>query len=614
MAVVKFQWHKNANELEKYVTKDRGGNTVENSSHGLEGSMAQAIEDEHKSHHDKSGNVALEVYQSWPEKEREVFQPEKFNEMGQELARRLAPGHLFWVYTHTEKKCIHNHIVICAVHSETGKRLENKKALIFKARDFNDDIAKENGLSVLSPTMRSQDAKLPETVKAMLSRGKMSWRFDLLRKVEFARAAATSFDDYAAILEPIGINVRVENKNISYSYGDGSKAIRGHKIGTKFTKDGLIKAFKENDERYAKNPGLRAGLLSDIGAAFDGKGSYVGTSSNLLLESTSYPGLGKKDYNKFTKIDRSGRGAKYPGAFSESDGLLAGEMKKLKGMSIFDYCNKHKIGLTQDKAGRTVMRGREHIVVEEFGYKNTKGGRSGTLLDFVAYHDGTDFLTALAKIRENPRLLLLQHVMGEQTQNYRAFYPPKPEPGFAGEAKKTLQAFLNSRGMKGKDADTLLKSRNIHVGKDKSIWLVGEKGDSAMEFREEADGKWCGKRHGNPSSAFFEVVGKSKKMVIFRDPFEFELARRKGSVSVHGDATLFAMFDDNSQQRFDEINALNTHITEVHLAHSGRSEERGHERSVEHQMKTRFNPFDILVKDLLGNLSRNKGRGPDIGF
>lgn len=614
MPIVKFKWHKNPESLEKYLTKDREEDTVERSSHGLDGRMAQAVRDEHKSNHDKSKNMVLEVYQSWPANERGLYSPEKFNEMGQEFAKRLAPGHFFWVYTHTEKNCIHNHVVICAVNSESGKRLENKKALVFKARDINDEIARENGLSTLAPSIKAQEAKLPENVRSMVARGQKSWRYDLLRKVEFARAGATTFDEYVAILEPMKVYARVENKNISYSYGDREKAIRGHKVGKNFTKDGLMKAFKENDERFAATPGLRARILGDIGAAFDGKGNYLGTSSNLLLESASYPGLGNKDYSKFTKIDRRSNRTQYPSSFSDPKGLLSGEMNKLKGLSLLDYCKENKIPLMTNAQGKTVLRGREHIVISEFEYKNTKGRTVGGLLDFVAYHDGSDFVSALAKINKNPRLLLLSHVMGEQTQTYRAFHAPKKEPGFAGEAKKTLQAFLSSRGMKPGDAETLHKSRNVHVGKDKSVWLVNDAHDSAMEFREEPDGKWRGKRHGKPTGVFFEAIGKSKKLTVHADPFQFVLMQGKGAVSANAGASHLVLFDTKSHERLNEILGLNLHISEVHLAHSAHAEERENGRRMEHEMKARFNPFDIRVEGISGDLGKAKGRGPDFSL
>jgi hypothetical protein len=451
-------------------------------------------------------------------------------------------------------------------------------------------------------------------VRAMLSRGKKAWRYDLQRKVEFARAGATSYDEYAAILEPMKVFVRVENKNISYSYGDREKAIRGHKVGTKFTNDGLMKAFKENDERFAANPGLRARILGDIGAAFDSKGDYLGAASNLLLESTSYPGLGNKDYSKFTKIERKHDRTQYPSAFSDANGVLAGEMRKLQKLSLFDYCKENKIALTTNAQGKSVLRGREHIVVQESGYKNNKGGTVGGLLDFVAYHDGTDYLTALAKINKNPRLLLLSHAMEKQTQTYRAFYPPKKEPGFAGDAKKTLQAFLSSRGMKPGDAETLHKSRNVHVGKDKSIWLVNDARDSAMEFREEPDGKWRGKRHGKPAGVFFESVGKAKKLTVHADPFHFVLMQGKGAVSANAGASHLVLFDTSSHERMNEVVGLNPHITDVHLAHSAHAEEREKGRRMEHDMKAKFNPFDIRVEGISGDLGKARGRGPDLGL
>src|ERR1700683_397540 len=51
------------------------------------------IRDEHTKHGKKVKNLALTIIQSWHEKESDLFPPEKYNQMGQELAKRIAPGH-----------------------------------------------------------------------------------------------------------------------------------------------------------------------------------------------------------------------------------------------------------------------------------------------------------------------------------------------------------------------------------------------------------------------------------------------------------------------------------------------------------------------------------------
>ncbi|MBX9766406.1 MAG: relaxase/mobilization nuclease domain-containing protein [Bdellovibrionales bacterium] len=601
---------------DKYNAKDRDAEQLETGPEGLEGHMASSIRDEHARFPRKNvQNLAYTIYQSWHEKESGMYDMEKYNQMGRELAEGWAPGHLAWVTTHTDKAHLHNHIVICSVHSETGKMLDPRFKDIARLHEVNNAIAKENGLSLNLPRAKNIEAKLPNKVRQMVSKGKKSWYFDMTGKIDYARAASTSFDEFVGVLGTIGVQARVEEKNISYLYGDHTKAVRGKTMGTNFDKDGLMKAFKENDERFAKIPGLRGQFISDIRTAFDGKGNPLGTPSDLLVASRSHPDLGKKDYGKYTKICRRSDHSDYGAIFDECSGPLAGEMKKALGVSIFDYCKENKIQLSKNEKGRTVLRGKEFVeILSSAEFKNTKNGAQGTVIDFARLHQEATYLGAVAKLNNNPKLLILEQHLGEYKREFQSFYFPKPKPAVPHEAKKALQALLSSRGMPKDGAETLLKSDRVHVGQDLSIWLLGEKSESAMEFREEPDGKWRGKRHGKPTGAFFEQVGRAKQVTVFRDPFHFLLAPGKGAASRHGRPSMFVMFDEGSTRRLKEFMAINPHISEIHLAHSLIPEEREKERSNAHEMKTRFNPFDIHIREMSSAHDKGKGRGPDFGL
>jgi ADP-heptose:LPS heptosyltransferase len=75
------------------------------------------------------------------------------------------------------------------------------------------------------------------------------------------------------------------------------------------------------------------------------------------------------------------------------------------------------------------------------------------------------------------------------------------------------------------------------------------------------------------------------------------------------------MFDESSEKRMTEVLALNPHIQEVHVMPTQSHKELKQERSFADKMKERFNPFDILVKELsMSDLSHDRSRGPDIGM
>lgn len=616
MPIVKMRWIKAIQKKEDYLLKDRGSEPVVTASDGLDMMMSEQINAEVEKHGSKVENKALEITQAWPVEESTLLTPEKYNEMGHELAKQYAPGHKAWVITHTEKDHIHNHIVICNVHSETGKALTNKRSEMFRLHEVNNEIARENGFKLV--TFRGKEERLlaPERAKAAAAQGKKTWFFDLQQKVDFARAVSTSFDEYTGILKFLGVHARVENKNVSYVYGEDTKAIRSKRLGKKFDKEGLKKAFEVNDERYKNNPGLRAQSLSDLRSAFDGKGNFVGTQSHLLLESTSYPGFGKKDYGQFTKIARNSARDELPAIFDRSGGVLYHEMKKASEVSIFEYCKANNIKLKTNEKGQTVLQGLDFVILNEKSWTNHKNGRQGTIIDFVKIYKDTTEIGAVAEINKNPRLLVLEKYIGEYKAGIKSFYFPKPKSAMPDVAAKTMQSLLKSRGMEPSHAEAMLKSKQLHVGQDKSVWFSSERGDAAIEFREDNDGKWKSKRHGNPAGIFLEANTKSKHAVILRDPFEFALFKAKGGLPGHSDANILVMFGDGgSDQKIDEMLALHEHIHHVHLAHMMTNEgsQRLQERS--QSLAKRFNPFDVHIKELrLSDLGKDRSYGPEIGL
>lgn len=601
----------------KYNSKDRGTPILESGPEGLADHMAQAIKDEHARFPRKNvKTLAYTIYQNWHEKESHRCSLEEYNEMGKQLAEKFAPGHLAWVSTHTDKAHTHNHIVICSAHSTTGKILDPRYKDIQRLHEINNDIAREKGFSQNRPRVKDHLANLSPEVRKLVSSGQKSWVFDMVEKIDFARASSTSFDEYVGQLKTLGVDARVENKNITYIYGERKEGrIRGKTLGTLFDKEGLMKTFKENDEKFARNPGLRERLRADIGAAFDGKGNSLGTPSDLLLESASHPGLRKKDYGEFTKIARDSPKRELPPIFDERGGILYQEMKKASQVDILEYCAKHKIKTKVNDKGETVLHGREFVVITGSEWTNTKNRTKGTIIDFVAAHDETSYLRAVAKLNNNPRLLLLEQVMGDYKKGYQSFHVPKPKAAAPEQRAHALRRLLKSRDVPD-HAMKFLDGKNVHVGADASVWFLSEKGDAALEFRENAGGTWQAKRHGNPAGIFFENAAKSKKLMVYRDPFEFALFKGQTMNASHKDASVLVMLGDGgSDRRIDEFLALHSHITEVHMAQSLKAGREERDRQTFHQMKRRLDPFHIEIKPLhIGDSGKERGRGPDIGL
>src|SRR5699024_12563660 len=100
--------------------------------------------------------------------------PEKANQVGLELAEKLAPGHEVAVYTHDDTDHIHNHIVINSVNFETGKKYQaHGKEAIERARSVSDEVCKSHDFSVV----KEHNASFRHTlaVPQLIEANKISW-------------------------------------------------------------------------------------------------------------------------------------------------------------------------------------------------------------------------------------------------------------------------------------------------------------------------------------------------------------------------------------------------------------------------------------------------------
>lgn len=578
-----------------YILKDRDAEMHHSSPEAID-NIPVAIRDEIMRLNAKRIEYeAVTITQSWHVKESKLFPAEVYNEIGRELVERFAPGHLAWVTTHTEKDHIHNHITICNVHSETGKALQRDKVDIHRLHAINNEIAARFGLMKNEKKFRG---------------GRESWILDMGDKIDFARAASTSFDEFRGTLKGLGIDINIENKNITYFYRGHDKGTRGYKLGEVYDKPGLIKTFKENDERFASNPKLREQFRADIRAAFDSKGNSLGTPSDLLLESATYRGLGSKDYNEYTKIPRNKSRSDLPSIFDKRGGPLYLEMMKARELSIFDYCEMNKIKTKLNDKGEKVLVGREFVVLMRNEWINTKNRTRGNIIDFVSIHDRCDYMQAVSKLTGNRRILLLHEYMDQYNRKYQSFFFPMPKAASSSLAIETLNKFLNSHNFRGSDAETLLKSKRIFIGSNKSIWFLNESGDSALEIWEQ-DRHWKTKRHGDPSSVFHESIIKSKRLIVFPNPFEFALLKSQGiDHNYKGASTLVFFNDEGSKRRVDELLALHPHIQEIHFVQSSKSENLEREMSVFREMKKKLDPFSIEVKAIT---FRDLHKGRELG-
>ncbi|OIX96952.1 protein rlx [Staphylococcus equorum] len=170
---------------------------------------------------------------------------EQCNQLGVELAEKIAPNHQVAVYTHDDTDHIHNHIVINTVNLESGKKFNNNKQALKDIRQANDEICHEHGLSVPNnqAEMRYTQAELE-----IRRKGQSSWKNDIRKAVNKSKAA--NIDELAKDLQEQNITIeRVTEKTITYRHLDVDKKVRGSKLGDPFDKGGLEIGFRRQNQQ-----------------------------------------------------------------------------------------------------------------------------------------------------------------------------------------------------------------------------------------------------------------------------------------------------------------------------------------------------------------------------
>ena len=171
--------------------------------------------------------------------------PEQCNQLGLELAEKIAPNHQVAIYTHTDREHVHNHIVINSIDLETGKKYQSNK----QQRDFikqtNDDICREHGLSV--PERNTAKLRYTQAEKSLIEKDQYSWKDDLREKIEIAKGHTSDFKSFSEYLKESGIEFKVRGKNVSYKPENVNKWVRGKTLGQDYDKGALEYEFERRE-------------------------------------------------------------------------------------------------------------------------------------------------------------------------------------------------------------------------------------------------------------------------------------------------------------------------------------------------------------------------------
>ena len=206
-----------------------------------------------KAFHKEDGRLGYHIIQSFNGNE---VSPEKCNQIGIELAQQLwGDKYQVLVCTHTNKKNVHNHIVLNSVSFIDGSKYHNSNVEIALLRETNDDICRRYGLSIIKSTKATTINNISESRITNYNRN--SGKMELIKAdVDEAIKQATKYQDFIDILSFKGYYIKKSNGSISVSTPYYNRNIRlARAFGDDYTFDHIRTRIYQSAiyDRYYRN-------------------------------------------------------------------------------------------------------------------------------------------------------------------------------------------------------------------------------------------------------------------------------------------------------------------------------------------------------------------------
>lgn len=200
-----------------------------------------------------SGLQAHIVIQSFDGRE---CSPEEANKIGQELAKKVAPGHRAMIYTHQQSEGgnIHNHIVICSVNQDDGRKLDTH-GMLWKCRNVSNELTNEMGLSDI--TERSATIRYVQAERGLASKGEQSWKDEIRELVENAKLECSNVEEFKEYLKERGVTINERNskreiggKSWTYYHPNGYR-VRAYKLGDNYSRSSVVQSLAQFGENFS---------------------------------------------------------------------------------------------------------------------------------------------------------------------------------------------------------------------------------------------------------------------------------------------------------------------------------------------------------------------------
>lgn len=165
--------------------------------------------------------------------------PEQAHRIGVAFVEEITHGqHKYVIATHTDRRHIHNHIVICNASDATHTMLRMQKNTLGAWRDTSDRLCRENGLGVIrKPKVERHGRSLEEIYSGARGDGIK----DRMRtSLDLAAAHAGSFQDFTERARRAGIEVTVRGRHLTYTDTRSGLKIRDLRLGQAYDEHNIM--------------------------------------------------------------------------------------------------------------------------------------------------------------------------------------------------------------------------------------------------------------------------------------------------------------------------------------------------------------------------------------
>lgn len=205
--------------------------------------------------------------------------PQMAHRLTEELCKKFFPHSEIVIATHTDTSHIHSHIVINSVNFDDGKMLQISPKRYTDIKDFSNEIAERENLTVVNFRKPTKEAvRQSQAERQIILRGGTSWKQELAEVIDLALSSISDMEQFEKFLNNYGVTLtRNTEKTIAYKHPQKAKAIRGKKLGAKYTKGAILNEldkFADGRNRGGRNEvgGLRENNFriadTDIQAGF----------------------------------------------------------------------------------------------------------------------------------------------------------------------------------------------------------------------------------------------------------------------------------------------------------------------------------------------------------